>query len=257
MAKTTIKELKTLYEASEKERYNLDDMWSEDLTEALASGDIQKLEAARKNGWNVNMPLKEIYVSTLERALEDAVKSYNGTVFKPLPGLEEHYSEAAAREGKKDYLMSHIHAEIVFPITWAIKHNCIVSVRWLIKHGATLDVKKYPAREYINNENQHTALAAIGISKEMLNLVVESGAKVKDKSFDYWLFNSLDKNQTEDCLPILMEHGADIEAAIMTVQSAAYHGDINRIEYFLNAGFDINCHTGKGQNFLKDTVLGQ
>ena len=254
--KATIEEFKNLYAASGKKRYNLDDMWPEDLTEALAAGDIPELEEARKKGWDVNMPLKSIYTASLERQLEDAAKLYDGKKFKPLPGLEYCYSESAARKEMKDFYVERVHARIVFPITWSIQKNSLESVKWLMKHGAVLDITKYPSGEYIDGDNRHALLLAQTVSKEMLSLVLEGGAKVKGKDFDFFLFNLSNVDELKEQIPILLEHGADIEAAIKAVKNAVSNGDLDKVGYFLDIGFDINCQTKKGRNFLKDTVLG-
>lgn len=236
-----------------KDKYNPEDMWPEDLSDAIASGDIRRLEEAWENGWNVNMPLKKIYLESLGKSMKRAEEFYEEMKdYNPfgLPPQERRVLK------KEDLFEQTVFAEIVYPVTWGIQHNCLASVEWLIQHGAVLDVKDYPSGENVDNFNLHAALAAINVSMEMLRLVVKHGAKIRDRQFDFFLLNSGSGEHKKEILTFLLEHGADIEAAMMGVLNAAYHGDTEALELFFSAGFDINCHTGKGENFSRDTVLG-
>lgn len=210
--------------AWEKEYYHREDMWQEDLSDAIASGDLSKMEDAFEKGWDVNQPLLRFYIET-----------FRGTC----NWLEEMRT-------------------VIFPVMWAIQHNCFESVEWLICHGAKLDMEK-PVGNY-GYAIFHAAEAALqkNVSLEMLRFVVSKGAKVKGKGLTWEIFHGIlcDAKRT-DALPLLVELGADLEAAMGTVADAAERGEKEMIESFLNVGFDINWHNGKGQNFSRDTILGR
>lgn len=210
--------------AWEKEYYHKEDMWQEDLSDAVASGDLPKLEDAFGRGWDVNQPLLRFYA-------EPCRTSCNW-------------------EGE----MRIIH----FPVMWAIRNNCFESVEWLVSHGAKLDMEE-PVGKY-NDAIFHAAEAALqkDVVPEMLRFVVSRGARLRGKKFYKYIFwPILYHAKRIDMLPMLVELGADIESAMEVVVSAAAHDEIEILEAFFAVGFDINWHTGKGQNFLKDTALGQ
>lgn len=210
--------------AWEKEYYHREDMWQEDLSDAIASGALSKLEEAFEKGWDVNQPLLRFYIET-----------FRGTC----NWLEERKT-------------------VIFPVVWAIQNNCFDSAEWLIAHGAKLDMEE-PVGKY-GYAIFHAAEAALqkDVSLEMLRFVVSKGAKVKGKDFTWKIFREILRNpKRTDALPLLVELGADLEAAMGTVAYAAERGEKEIIESFLNVGFDINWHNGKGQNFLRDTILGR
>ena len=216
-------ELEERQAAWEKEYYHKENMWQEDLSDAIASGDLPKLEDAFGRGWDVNQPLLR------------------------------YYAEPCRTTCNWEDEMRIVH----FPVMWAIRNNCFESVEWLVSHGARLDMEE-PVGKY-NDAIFHAVEAALqkDVVPEMLRFVVSKGAKLRGKKFYKYIFWPIRyRARRIDMLPLLVELGADIESAMGVVVSAAAYNEIEMLEAFFAVGFDINWHTGKGNNYLKDTVLG-
>lgn len=221
--KITPEELEVLHAAMQIECYHRENMWQEDLSDAIASGDLPKLEDAFREGWDVNQPLLRFYTET-----------FRGTC--------NWVEECRA---------------VIFPVMWAIQHNCFECVEWLVSHGAKLDMDK-PVGKY-GHAIFHAAEAALqkNVVPEMLRFIVSKGAKLRGKGITWEIFHEVRyRAKRIDMLPLLVELGADIESAMGVVVSAAAYNEIEMLEAFFAVGFDINWHTGKGNNYLKDTALG-
>ncbi len=224
MMQEEVREFEKWQAAWEKEYYHKEDMWQEDLSDAIASGDLAKLEDAFIGGWDVNQPLLRFYAEPCRSGCnwEDEMRT------------------------------------VQFPVMWAIQNNCFESVEWLLSHGVKLDMEK-PVGRY-GHAIFHAAQAALqkNVSLEMLRFVVSKGAKVRGKKLTWQIFHGIlcDAKRT-DALPLLVELGADLKSAMGTVANAAEWGRREVVEAFLDAGFDINWHNGKGENFSRDTILGR
>ncbi len=233
MRKPTIREL-----AESTERYDTERFWKEDLSDAIATGDIAKLEDAFLRGWDVNLPLYSFYFKE-QKQIRSELDDY----------LEVHHIRVC----------DELH-EIMFPMMWAVQKNCFESVDWLYRHGALFDVERYPLAESVEIQARHASITALQLldePEEMLRYIVKRKAKMKSGSIDGWLFMTCYFRGRMQLLPLILELGADIEAAMGGVLAAVRGKNLVALEQFLEAGFNINWHNGKGQNFSKNTAIGE